>query len=96
MCPKDRMEMHKLLFKNEYQFFEPQREHSIKDFYKTGSARCTEYAVIANNLLSVLKIPISYFMDKDHAYNVLFVEKEEDIYDSYILDYSFCVTMKDY
>ena len=51
-------------------------------------------AVIANNLFSVLGIPISCFLDRSHAYNVLFIENGEE-YDSYILDYSDCVFIYD-
>lgn len=85
--PQSRMQMHKLLLKEDYVFYEPIKEHSIKDFYHNGSAQCTEYALIANNLLNVLEIPTYYCLDKSHAFNVFFIENEED-YDGYLLDYS--------
>lgn len=90
--PKKRLEMHKLIWKNENIFFEPIKEHSIKDFYGNGSAQCTEYAAVTNNLFSILGIPISCFYDKKHAYNVLYIEtdKEKELFDSYILDFSDC------
>lgn len=95
--PKNRMEMHRLLLKGDYQFFEPIKEHSIKDFYGNGSAQCTEYALITSNLLSVLKIPVCYCMDKTHAFNLFFEKKldKEDGYDGYILDYSEAVSAYD-
>ena len=86
--PQRRMQMHKLLLKEDYVFFEPIKEHSIKDFYYNGSAQCTEYALIANNLLNVLGIPTYYCLDKTHAFNVMFLENEKDDYDGYLLDYS--------
>ena len=92
--PKSRSEMHSLLLKDNNLFFEPTIKHSIKDFYHNGSGQCTEYATIANNLFSVLGIPISCFLDRSHAYNVLFIENGEE-YDSYILDYSDCVFVYD-
>ena len=88
--PKKREKMHNLILKNENIFFEPIKEHSIKDFYHNGSAQCTEYATVANNLLSILKIPVSCFFDSSHAYNVMFIENGEE-FDSYVLDYSECV-----
>lgn len=86
--PQRRMQMHKLLLKEDYVFFEPTKEHSIKDFYGNGSAQCTEYALIANNLLNVLGIPTYYCMDKSHAFNVMFLENDKEDYDGYLLDYS--------
>lgn len=86
----NRQNLHKLLFKDNYLQYHPIKEHSIKDFYHTGSAQCTEYAAVANNLFSVLGIPISYFNDKKHAFNVLFHQTDDDKYDSYILDFSDC------
>lgn len=88
--PKNRVQMHKLLLKEDYVFYEPIKEHSIKDFYGTGSAQCTEYALIASNLLSIFKIPVFYCMDTTHAFNVVFDETEENDYEGYILDYSHC------
>lgn len=88
--PINRMQMHKLLLKEDYVFYEPIKEHSIKDFYGTGSAQCTEYALIANNLLSIFKVPVYYCMDESHAFNIVFDENEENQYEGYILDYSNC------
>ena len=82
------MQMHKLLLKKDYQFFEPSKEHSIKDFYGNGSAQCTEYALVASNLLSVLGIPSYYCLDTTHAFNMFFIKNEEDEYDGYLLDFS--------
>lgn len=92
--PKKRSEMHNLILKNENIYFKPTREHSIKDFYHNGSAQCTEYATITNNLFSILKIPVSCFFDSGHAYNVMFIENDEE-FDSYVLDYSDCVSIYD-
>ena len=96
---KNRFEMHKLLLKEdkgEYVFFEPIKEHSIKDFYGNGSAQCTEYALVASNLLSVLGFITYYCMDYNHAYNIFFVEdKDKDFYEGYLLDYSDSVHVYD-
>ena len=68
--------------------------NSIKDFYGNGSAQCTEYALIANNLLSLFDVQVLYMNDKNHAYNIL-INYEDDgkTYESYILDYSYCVSV---
>jgi hypothetical protein len=92
---KDRMIMNRLLLKNNNEFFDPIKEHSIKDFYGNDSAKCTEYALIASNLLSVFKVPAYYCMDNTHAYNVFFDETEDEFYEGYILDYSNCVWIYD-
>jgi len=93
--PKKRSEMHSLLLKDNNLFFEPIIKHSIKDFYHNGSGQCTEYATVVNNLFSVLGLPISCFFDKAHAYNILFIEKDDGLFDSYVLDYSDCVFIYD-
>ena len=88
--PIERTKIHTALFESDYRYLEPVKEHSIKDFYGTGSARCTEYALIANNLLSVLKIPAYYCMDKEHAFNIFFTKKDDNKneYEGYVLDFS--------
>ena len=93
--PVKRMDMHKLLLEKDFHFFEPIKEHSIKDFYGNGSAQCTEYALVASNLLSVMGFPVYYCMDTSHAFNVFFNLNEEDEYDGYILDYSDSIDVYD-
>ena len=92
---KKREEIHGVLFKNDTTFCEPVRKHSIKDFYGNGRAQCTEYALVTNNLLSVLGIPVSYMNDRNHAFNVFYYEIADEKYDSYILDYSQSVSVFD-
>ena len=87
---KDRSQIHKLILKDDQFYFEPIKEHSIKDFYGNGSAVCTEYALVVCNLLNVLGVPTYYCMDKKHAYNIFFakIDGMEDDYNGYLLDFS--------
>ncbi len=80
---KDREEIHKLLYKNELDFYEPVNEHSIKDFKNTGAGKCTEYTAIAENIFSLFDFDIYYMMDVEHAYNLL---RDND--KTYILDFA--------
>ena len=95
-----REDMHRVLFKNEFRFFEPIKEHSITDFYHRGNAKCTEEALVANNLLSVLGIHSTFVSDSDHVYNIVFQPKDEEDetledYNAYILDFCKCVPVED-
>ena len=99
--PAKKEDIHKLLYKDSRTpiFFNPTKEHSIKDFYGNGGAECSEYSVVANNLFSVLNIPITLLVDEEgeHVFNLLYLENEEseEGYDFYIIDYCLFVDMFD-
>ena len=98
--PKVREEIHKLFTeKDGYTYIRPIKEHSIKDFYGNGSAMCSEKALVAENLLSILGFEVIYVHDEKHAYNLLIKswEDQEDVDENnnpkekievYILDFS--------
>ena len=76
----DRDQMHKLLIGLDGNCFEPTKGHSIGDFKGKGNALCSEYAVMAQNILrlfdyeSYLVIGNVIMSDKQpesHAYNLL-------------------------
>lgn len=95
--PTSRYDINKLIYKNEDLFFRPVKEHSIKDFYHNGSAMCSEIALIAENLLSVLGLEVLYLEDKEHAYNIYaYHNKAEKKTDIYLLDYSKWVECYDF
>ena len=60
-----RDELHQLIYKSDGTFFHPVKEHSIKDFKGNGSALCSEYSAIAENILSVLGFDMMYLMDSE-------------------------------
>lgn len=85
--PKERGEIHKLIYRSDGLFLRPIKEHSIKDFYYNGSAMCSEIAAVAENLLSSLGLEVMYFSDKEHAFNLYVSHDKDDPY-MYILDFS--------
>lgn len=86
--PKDRNVINKLIHKTDELYFRPVKEHSIKDFYGNGSAMCSEIALIAENLMSVLGYEIMYMEDKEHAYNIFVDHVDEKDVDIYVLDFA--------
>ncbi len=84
----NRDRLYQLILENDKSYFKPVKEHSIKDFYHNGAARCTEYSAVAQNIMAFMNIDTLYLMDTDHAYNIIhFGEKY------YILDYSLPVSV---
>ncbi len=78
---RERSDINKLFYKTDYLFHRPVKEHSIKDFYGNGSALCTEYAAIGENLLSVMGLEVLYMYDKEHAYNIFaYSDQDKGIY----------------
>lgn len=87
--PTERKQLHKLIYKDDQYYFPPVREHSIKDFYYNGSAKCTEYAVMAQNLMSSLNLETILINDFNHAYNIYIPGNNENkVKDAYIVDFS--------
>ncbi len=86
--PKQREAMHTLFCKDERLFYPPIHEHSYKDFYYNGSARCTEIAIMAQNLLSLLGFEVIYANDFNHAYNIYIPsERFAEDKEAYVLDF---------
>lgn len=79
--PKDRHEIHKLIYKNDTDYYKPSKEHSNKDFIGTGGAMCTEYASLAQNILTVYGFDMMYMMDERHAYNLINIEDKVHLLD---------------
>ena len=84
---RDREEIHKLIYENDKVFFRPIREHSFKNFKQNGSAMCTERALMAENLISVMGLEIIYMMDMGHAYNI-YAHYEGSETEIYVLDFA--------
>ena len=88
---KDRADIHRLVRKDEDTFFEPVREYSIKDFYHNGSALCSEYGVMAQNILSFLDLDVTLVFTGSHAFQLLKIDD-----DYYALDFSKTVAVLNY
>lgn len=98
-----RNNLHELILKANEDFFEPTKEHSIKDFKHKGCALCSEYSALIENILSFLGYDISYvigYMDNIlHAFNIIILNDKYCILDSsygiscYRLNYEFVTTL---
>lgn len=76
----DREEMHSLIYKDNKTYFPPIRRHLLTDFKDKGNALCSEYAVMAQNLMSMFKISSSIVIGAEkidnngleqHAFNLI-------------------------
>ena len=87
----NRDSLHQLFMGPNGRFYPPVKEHSIKDFIGNGAALCTEYSLLAENILSALGFDIMYVMDNNHAYNIITHNNK-----AYILDYSQGIAVYDH
>ncbi len=85
LSARDRREINKALYQPNGMLFTPVREHSIKDFYGNGSAECTEFASVGENLLCALGFNAIYVQDKGHAYNLVVYGNKEQ---TYVVDFA--------
>ena len=90
MEPKSRQYMHALFRNSDNVCYKPIREHKFSDFYHNGSAMCSERALLAQNLLSLLGLNVVYINDFNHAYNIYIPsDKEyEETNKAFVLDFS--------
>lgn len=100
-----RDEMFKLILKNNRTYHEPIREHKLSDFKKKGNAMCSEYSIMANNILSVFGFD-SYVIigrEKDektgtegHAFNFVSYLDENGERNDALIDFANSVGVYDY
>ena len=89
----DRVEMAKLIYKNDRSVFTPIQEHSITDFKGKNNALCSEYAALSHNILSFLGFDCALIIGKgnndSHAFNVVsYIEYETGRKVSLLLDFN--------
>lgn len=86
--PTSRQVMHMLFHKADNTVCPPAHEHKFSDFYHNGSAMCTEIAILAQNLLSLLGLEVIYINDFAHSYNIYVPREEFDrTHKAYVLDF---------
>lgn len=94
----ERGDMFKLITKNKNEYFKPIKEHSISDFKGKGNAMCSEFSVMAQNLLRFFDYE-SYIMigterignhkPESHAFNLLtFKEIDTNKKRNVLIDFS--------
>lgn len=100
-----RDDMFKMIMVNNGRCFEPVNEHKLSDFKGRGNAFCSEYSVMAQNILCVFDIDSYLFIGKlknddeveNHAFNVVnFIEKNSDKEISAIVDFADYVNIYDF
>ena len=101
----ERDDMHKLILEKDYYFYKPQEEHTFSSFKKRGNAMCTEYALMAQNLMSFFGIESYYVIGKEedklngvenHAFNFICFNQENTKEDrNFLIDYSTPVKIYD-
>ena len=89
--PIDREVLHQLILENSTSYFKPIKEHSIRDFYGNGSAKCTEYSIMGQNILSFMNIESYLMFDTEHAYNIIYYN---NMY--YLIDFSNTIGLFDF
>lgn len=99
-----REDMFKLILDKNEDNMDPISEHKLSSFKGKGNAMCTEYAVMAQNILSVFGID-SYLMigtqklgsdlGEWHAFNLVSFVDENNIEKSYLVDFCNCVGIFD-
>ena len=101
----DREEMFKLLKNSHNKNIEPVKEHGLSWFKDNGNALCSEYSIVAQNLLNVFGID-SYLVigrektgdekGESHAFNIVdFVEDESKEEVHALVDFANFVTIYD-
>ncbi|MBR2828658.1 MAG: hypothetical protein IKE70_05455 [Bacilli bacterium] len=90
--------MHNLILEKENFYFKPKEEHSFSSFKGKGNAMCTEYALMAQNLMSFFGIDSYFVIGKEedningvenHAFNLIQFEKSDTKeIKNYLIDYS--------
>lgn len=102
----ERDDMFKLILKDEKTVLDPIREHKLSDFKGKGNALCSEYSIMANNILNVFDIYSCVFFgqleftDKEkegHAFNfVSYDDKNSGKRVDALVDFSNGVSVYDY
>ncbi len=94
-----RSEMHRIIYKSmDRDVFEPTKKRVLSDFYKKGNALCSEYSLMAQNILSFFGFDACFVIGREqtgdtrgegHAYNfVSFVEDSSQEPKYFLIDFS--------
>ncbi len=89
--------MFSLLVDSNGNYIKPHQEHSIRDFKGKGNAMCTEYAVMAQNILRMFDFESYYIVgnlsfnddkSESHAFNIVsFVDQDTGEYKDAVIDF---------
>ncbi len=101
----DRDEMFKMIWRGYRTYYPPENEHAFSWFRGQGNGMCTEYSLMAQNILELFDIDSSLIIgkvntdDEDeefHAFNIIsFVDKETNEEIELLIDFANCVEVYD-
>lgn len=100
-----RTEMFRLIMKPDCTYYDSIREHKLSDFKEKGNALCTEYAIMANNILTVFgfdstivlgELKIGNNEVQDHAFNIVSYTDNEYNRNDMLVDFSASVEVYDF
>ena len=99
----DRDEMFKMILNNNLVFLDPVQEHKLSSFKNKGNAMCSEYSIMANNILSVFGFDSYVIMGQEkedkvasgHAFNFVSYTNKEYKRTNILMDFSNCVNIYD-
>ena len=94
----ERDSMNRLILEKDNYFYKPVNEHSFSSFEKKGNAMCTEYSLMAQNIMSFFDIESYYVIGKEedkingvenHAFNLInFNKKDTNEERNYLIDFT--------
>ena len=102
---RNRSEMFQMLYKDDRQYYDPVMEHGFSWFKGQGNGMCTEYSLMAQNILSMFDIDCSIVIGRietdgekgeNHAFNLIsFDEMESGEEVNYLIDFGNCCKIFD-
>lgn len=100
-----RAEMFQLIMKPDCTYYDSIREHKLSDFKGKGNAVCTEYAIMANNILTVFGFDSTVVLGElkigdnevqDHAFNIVSYTDNEYNRNDMLVDFSASIDVYDF
>lgn len=100
-----RAEMFRLIMKPDCTYYDSIREHKLSDFKGKGNALCTEYAIMANNILTVFGFDSTIVLGElkigdnevqDHAFNIVSYTDNEYNRNDMLVDFSASIDVYDF
>lgn len=100
-----RAEMFRLIMKPDCTYYDSIREHKLSDFKGKGNALCTEYAIMANNILTMFgfdstivfgELKIGDNEVQDHAFNIVSYTDNEYNRNDMLVDFSASIDVYDF
>ena len=101
---RNREDMFQMILKNEKVYHDPIKEHKLSDFKGKGNAMCSEYSIMANNILNIFGIESCALIgqikrenedSEGHAFNIIRFYSRDGEKISALIDFASSVTVFD-